>query len=169
MKIMNFKDIHELSNYMFDKYDDGLCVVASLFFDDAADLMKDIICNHHDIAVGYLNISNEEFDCYGKEYYVCLDDGELSVEPAFVNNRYLITGADIMLLDGDASSSIIGVTGYDKCVEISIGEDNTDIELRHEEASKDSDKSVITIHIDTDKLSKEFLNYLKEDFSDLIF
>lgn len=113
-----FKDYEELSNYMVDKAQDGFYTVTVLFYNDALKLLRELV-RYDDIEVEALNIQPEEYDGYDKEYYVSLaDDMVVSVEPAYVCGRYLNTEADLTLIIGDASSSIIKDIPENKCHEI---------------------------------------------------
>lgn len=120
MKRSFFKNYEELSDYMIDKAQDGLYTVAVLFYNDAINLLRELMrCD--DVEIEALDIKPEEYNRYSKEYYVSMaDDMIVSVEPAYVCGRYLDAEADLILIDGDASSAIIKNLHDDKCCEIYI-------------------------------------------------
>lgn len=170
MRRYYFKNYEELSDYMIDKAQNGFYAVAVLFYEDALRLLRELMFNN-DIDVGALDIKPEQYEGYNKEYYVSIaDDMVVSVEPAYVGNRYLDTEADITLIDGSASSTIIKNLPVTKCCEIKIGDiddcdfvedyDNKDDELdellENAELLKDKSNKVIGIQID----AKSFFKYL---------
>lgn len=119
----DFFDNHEeLCDYMIDRAQDGFYTVAVLFYKDAIALIRELMM-FDDIDVEALDIRPPEYSGYDKEYYVSLaDDLILSVEPVFVDNRYLDAEADLTLVDGNASSVILKHIHENKCHEIYIGE-----------------------------------------------
>lgn len=136
-----FENYEELSEYMVDKAQDGFYTVAVLFYKDALNLLRELMC-YDAVEVEALDIHSKEYDGYNKEYYVSLaDDMVVSVEPAYVNGRYLDTEADLTLIDGDANSAIIKNLPDNKCHEIYIGISE------NSEMIKDEDKKAIRIHI----------------------
>lgn len=120
MRRYYFKNYEELSDYMIDKAQDGFYTVAVLFYDDALELLRELMF-HNDIEFEALDIKPEQYDGYNKEYYISLtDDMVVSVEPAYVGNRYLVAEADLTLIDGNANSAIIKNLPSTKCCEIYI-------------------------------------------------
>jgi hypothetical protein len=118
-----FDSCEDLCEYMIDQAQNGTYSVAVLFYDDAMWLIREF-AKYDDIDIEALNIEPYDYNFYGKEYYVSLaNDMVLSVEPAYVDGRYLSTEADIMLVDGDACSTILKYLPERKCREIYIGED----------------------------------------------
>lgn len=126
MKKKVFKDYKDLSEYMYTKANDGINITATLFFEDATSLIKALLLNN-DIIIGGINIAQEEYTGYSKEYYITLsDDLILDVTPAHNGKLYLNTEPDMMLIHGDASSSIIKDIDDDICREVYIGSEIDD-------------------------------------------
>lgn len=123
-----FEDYEELGSYMIDKAQDGFYTVAVLFYYDALSLLRELM-RYNDVEVEALDIKPGEYDGYDKEYYVSLaDDMVVSVEPAYVSDRYLNAEADLTLIDGKASSAIIKDLNENKYYEIYIGVSDNEME-----------------------------------------
>lgn len=167
-----FGDYEELSDYMIDKAQDGYYTVAVLFYNEALGLLRELM-SYDDIELEALDIKPEEYDGYDKEYYVSLaDDMVASVEPAYVDGRYLNAEADLTLIDGDASSAIIKNIPENKCREIYIGisedemegydfdsiyddeDDELDEVFENAELLKNKSDNIIGIKIDAESLFK---------------
>lgn len=136
MKKKVFKDYKDLSEYMYMKANDGINITATLFFEDATSLIKVLLLND-DIIIGGINIAQEEYTGYSKEYYITLsDDLTLDVTPAHNGKLYLNAEPDIMLIHGDASSSIIRNIDDDIYREIYIGSEIDDDEMLESESDE---------------------------------
>ena len=118
-----FSDYDALADYMFECAYDGQYVVATLFYSDAKELLHELMLNP-DIEVMDVVLEHPSSNGYDKEYYLELNrDLRLTVEPAFVDGRYLDTECDFMLIDGDASSVILRGVPYGAWYEIMFGID----------------------------------------------
>lgn len=127
MKKLYFENCFDLSEYMIDKAMDGFYTVATLFYEDASALIGELVTDRN-VSVHSIRLEPCDYDGYNKEYYVTISrDLELFVEPAFSNGIYLETDADLMLIDGNASSDILKRIEISKCREIYIS-DYEDIE-----------------------------------------
>lgn len=123
MERITFTGIPELAEYMIRRVEDKWCVVATLFFIDAVELMRNLL-SYENVRIGSVYISDNNFDRYDGEYYVSLtDDYTLCVERALSDGKYLKTGDVLMLLDGDAKYAIVSENKDAECVEIAIGDD----------------------------------------------
>ena len=97
-----------------------LYIVATVFYDDAIELIKYIL-KDDDIKISILDISPFNLNGYNREYYVSIsEDYEFAVEPAFSEGRYLDTMADVILIDGDARYNIVKKNKDSECVELII-------------------------------------------------
>lgn len=171
MKKKVFKDYKDLSEYMYTKASDGINITATLFFEDAISLIKELLLND-DIDIGGINIAQEEYTGYSKEYYITLsDDLILDVTPAHNEKLYLNAEPDMMLIHGDASSSIIKDIDDDICREIYIGSEIDDYEMPESEFDemldllfdnakviKNKDDEPIGITIDIGSILKSIFN-----------
>lgn len=121
MEILFFNDYKDIGEYMYNKAILGHNTTATLFFDDAIGLMRYLL-QYDSIDIGGIDIASMECNGYSKEYYVTLsEDLTLDVEKAWHVDKYLMTEPDIMLIDGNASSTIIKDISKDNCKEIYIG------------------------------------------------
>lgn len=126
MKSLLFRDAASLAEYMVGNIKNRHYIVAALFFDEAQDLLRELLL-YEDIEIGSIEIDSELFDGYCGEYYVSLtDENILSVEKAFYEDAYLTTEAELMLIDSDASSRILRTNSSSEFIEIEI--DNTKFE-----------------------------------------
>lgn len=108
-----FDDIAELGNFMYESADEKSLTVSSvMFYDKAVELIRWLM-TYDDITVGSINIENEDYNGYNKEFYVTLDsDLILDVTPAYkfktekTSAGYTDIDADLILYDGDANSRI---------------------------------------------------------------
>lgn len=120
MDRMIFNTYNELAEYMFTKASDGYNITSTLFVGDAMELLRTLI-QYEEIDIGEINISQPEYNGYNKEYYISLsNDMILNVQAAQVDNGYIFAEPDIMLIHGEASSSIIKTMNLDDCIEIYI-------------------------------------------------
>lgn len=169
----HFKTSADLSRYMIETAEEDIYIVATLFYEDAIELMHEIL-KDGDIVAEAIEIKPEIYDGYNREYYVSLVGLTLSVEPAYSGNRYFMTDADIMLLEGCVSADILPYVDIEKCVEISIGinydydyeddidEDDTDnyeykIPFDSFKYVDKSDRSKVSVLMDTDVFIREFI------------
>lgn len=120
MRHLSFIDTEELADYMIDHIEDKHYIVAVLFYEQARDLMKDLLA-YADVDCESIEISPEYYNGYADEYYVTLtNEYVLFVEPAKSENTYLCTDAKLLLIDGDANSRIIDRNEGSECVEIAF-------------------------------------------------
>ena len=120
MDRMIFNTYNELAEYILTKASDGYNITSTLFVGDAMELLRTLI-QYEEIDIGEINISQPEYNGYNKEYYISLsNDMILNVQAAQVDNGYIFAEPDIMLIHGDASSSIIKTMNLDDCIEIYI-------------------------------------------------
>ena len=123
MKKKTFKDIGALAENMYElAVEEHKYVVAALFYDDAAELLKELLCIE-DIEAGDIDLERWDMNHYGDEYYVSLtDDLQVAVEPALnEDGRYLGTECDILYVDRDADSGIIQDLEGTDCYMVNIG------------------------------------------------
>ena len=150
MKKKVFEDYNDLSEYMYIKASDGANITTVLFFEDAKFLVKALLLND-DVEIGGIDIADEEYNGYTKEYYITLsDDLILDVTPAHNGEAYLNPEPDVMLIHGDASSSIIKHIDDNICSEIYIGSE-TDID----EISDSKLDEMIDLVLDNAKVIKD--------------
>lgn len=124
MERIAFAQIADLAEYMINRVEDKMYVVATLFFYDAVELMRCLLL-YDDVKIGTIDIADFEYDGYTDEFYVSLmDDYTLCVERALFDNKYIRTDAELLLLDGDAKYAIVEANDKSECIEIVIGDDD---------------------------------------------
>lgn len=122
MRIENFKSYEDLAEYIMDFAARGAYTVTILYYDGAVELMRELL-KFSELAVSSIDVEPEEYGGYNREYYVSVaPDMDLCVERAYVDGKYLLTDADLTLVDGDAHSSSIIDINVAHCIEISVGE-----------------------------------------------
>lgn len=141
-----FQDAASLAEYMVDNVEQRHYIVATLFFDEAQELLRELLL-YDDISIGTIEIEDKLFDNYCGEYYVSLtDEYILSVEKAFKYDQYLITEAELMLINSDASSRIIRMNSGTDFIEIEINY------AKFDEAEQDSFDDEFTYDRSEDEL-----------------
>lgn len=104
---LRIHSIEELAGLMVSCAEDGKFTVAALHFDDATELFLELI-KKTECDISLLDIEDPEFYSYELEYYVTLtEDGYISVEKAYCEDRYLKTLADILFVSEFASDKLI--------------------------------------------------------------
>lgn len=121
MRRIVFEDYESLSDYMINNAEDGKYVVTVLFYEDALNLLRELMM-YDEVQVTALDIEPVNYSGYDKEYYISLNENlEAAIEPAYANNGYLGTDADLMLVDADANSAVLKIADKEACREIYIG------------------------------------------------
>ena len=117
MKKLVVNDIYDFRDKIYDYANSGKTVYVALFFDAATALMRALL-ERSNVSVGYIDLDDDGCG-YQKEYYVILDDTlTLSVERAWQDDDggcYLGFAADMLLIDGDASYSIVKAVENSNC------------------------------------------------------
>lgn len=113
MRYLQIYDYKQLANTIHNSAAHRKLTYAVLFYDDVIALMRELM-KFNDINIGYIEVNSPDYNGYYKEYYVALDgDMELSIEAAWHASGdnhfvgYLEYDADVVLIDGDANSSIL--------------------------------------------------------------
>lgn len=124
MEKIIFENHEELAECMISVANHGDTAYAICFMDDASELLKELM-RYDDVTIGGINISQEEYNGYSKEYYVSIDGNMIvDVEPAwhkaneYHDAGYLWFDADKVFIVGEANSAIIKNVDKDKCYEI---------------------------------------------------
>lgn len=157
MDRMIFNTYNELAEYMCTKASDGYNITSTLFVGDAMELLRTLI-QYEEIDIGEINISQPEYNGYNKEYYISLNnDMILNVQAAQVDNGYIFAEPDIMLIHGDASSSIIKTMNLDDCIEIYIRDSvsGDDIYFDNDEDYNYNENDVLDTLFDNAELIKD--------------
>lgn len=127
MKILTFEDFDMLVGRIIDDYErqkeldelDSISVIAK--YDEAKNIIETLIRN--DFNVKCIELCDEEYNCYDKEYIVSIFENEVYCEPLFVDGIYLHTESEILYIMDNCSSKILSYCEYNKGYEVSIEED----------------------------------------------
>lgn len=161
MEKIVFNDYKTLAEIMYSIADAGDISYTVCFFDDAVKLLKELM-SFDETSVGGIELSDEDYNGYSKEYYISLDDDFIiDVQPAYnkdLNNgkgAYYTFDAEKTFIVGDANSIIIKDMDKDTCYEIEFNtediEDSYDVLdmiLDNAKLVKDADGNPIGIGID---------------------
>lgn len=107
-------DYTGLVDEMLEKIEESpkTIVVAVLFYKNAMDVIKELLCRDGVVASA-INIEPEEYDGYGKEYLITLTQEDFAVEKLWHDGNeyhkagYLGYDADYIFIDADANSKAI--------------------------------------------------------------
>ena len=122
MKRLYINDTSEISDFMYEKIEDGCESVEFIgFYEDSVAVIKDLL-SHEDTNVYQIAIEPEDWDGYDKEYLVTLDDERnIWCEKAYQyeHNRYLESWSDCTLVADDCNSSVLKKICSEEIYEIS--------------------------------------------------
>jgi len=127
MNKIYFNDMFDLANFMVENADDDKNVCAVFHYNEATQLLRELILLADDYAIHGLELEPVEWNDYDKEYYISLNKiCGISVERVFKLDKCLGVHADIMLLSPDASSKIITcpTSEVDMMFEVSFDSDD---------------------------------------------
>ena len=118
MKRVYFGDMKNLAAFMIGEAKDNKTVYAIMFYDEAKDLLRELML-YHELDVWGIEIAPPEWDGYCKEFYLAISGGqkpELYVNKAYMEKkeRYLGFEADCLILDNTVSSKIESMNMNDK-------------------------------------------------------
>lgn len=127
MERRKFDNYAEFGNYIYElaSYESQV-VTAVLLYEDAVELIKWLM-QYDDVTVGSINIENEDYHGYDKEFYITIDtDLVLDVMPAYQlstdkdTEGYLAIESDIVFYGGDVSSKLALQNTYGNKYELII-------------------------------------------------
>lgn len=160
MEKLVFEDYTSLVDRMFEVAEKGDTAYAICFLDDAVEVMRELL-KHDETSIGGINIAQENYNGYAKEYYVSVDGNMIvDVEPAWHEaNEYHKEGyywfdAEKIFIVGEANSAIIKNVDKSKCYEIEfkLFDDNDDdlIEKILENSKVELDAKGVPVGISVD-------------------
>ena len=123
MERRKFDDFAEFGNHMYElASEESQVVTAVLLCEDAIKLIRWLML-YDDVTVGSINIENENYHEYDKEFYITLDtDLVLDVIPAYQSNenKYLVAETDVVFYSGNVSSKLVVQNTYRNKYELII-------------------------------------------------
>lgn len=135
---IKFNSYTELVDEMINVANDGCVAYAICFFDDAKNIVKELLSRDNTEIAG-LNISEPSYCDYNKEYFISIDgDMLIDVEPGWHEKNeyheagYLWYDAEKVFIVGDANSAAIKDIDKEKCFEIEFDFCDTEIEILKE-------------------------------------
>lgn len=157
MKKVTFNRYEEIVEQMLDIASEGEVVYTICFLDDAIGIMRQLL-SHDETTIGGINIAQEEYAGYDKEYFVSIDgDYIVDVEPAWHEDNeyhkagYLGFDAEKVFVVGDANSAVIKCIDKDKCTEIEFDFSDDDIF----KLIVDEDDNIIGFEINIESIFRE--------------
>ena len=118
MERLEFNDIADLGNLLYElATEEESVVTAVLFYDEAQELLRWLM-QYEDVNIGHIDFKHEDYG-YDGEYYITLDtDLFLDVKPVKKNSNYTCIDTDALFLDGDANSKIAVIN--DDCLKFEL-------------------------------------------------
>lgn len=176
MEKITIVEMAQLAEMMFANSANGYDSVAVLYYEDAQELVKELL--DVDPTIVSCELSSPEIDGYYDEYYVTLTSiNEIFVEHAKNKDEekgYLSCDMDVMYIDGGAHASILRRATASELYELTILRDNEDDEDDNEdwvdEQNDDEDKDVpFAVSADEMKTAaRRIANYTQKDIIDFI-
>lgn len=130
--VIHVEDYDKLSNLMYELAYEGFVVCCVMSHTKAFELLKEIAV-YDDIQLGSIQLQNEDYSGYDREYYVTLDsDMYLDIAPAWYKGDdkhsagYSYNEADVYFFDGDAHASAMESYQGNICYELHIEDDSSD-------------------------------------------
>ena len=163
--MVTFDDAAELAAVMCLASDDGECYVAAALYEDAADLLKELL-SIDGTNIDFIELEPYEFSHYDKEFYIAVlpDTRAICCEKAYVDGAYSYTDADILLVQEDVSSKLIQNIDDEHYLIYNTGyEDDLD-----NDSSNDADitmdmESIIKLFFDVDDPDDDIVDHLMAD------
>ena len=120
-----FDDMFDLAYFMVENADNDKEVCAVFHYDEAKALLRELLLLADNYDIMALDLEPIDWGGYDKEFYITIDKYcGICVERVYKWDKYLGTGADIMLVSPDASSKVITcpTTEVDTMFEVSFDE-----------------------------------------------
>lgn len=126
MDILEFDELYQFAEFFYDIADNGETVTAVLFYEDAKDLML-MLSDMDDVVLESIHIECEDYDGYGKEFYVTLTpEFELYIEPVYDGDEIKECYSDAIFYIGEANSKIAIENECDNKYEIELNDECDD-------------------------------------------
>lgn len=130
--IIQVEDYKKLSSLIYRIADKGFVVCCVLSYEKAFELLKEIAMYSDNIQLGSIQLQNEDYSGYNREYYVTLDsDMYLDIAPAWNKGNdkhpaeYSYNEADVYFFDSDAHASVMEAYQENACYELHIAYDKS--------------------------------------------
>ena len=149
--MITFDDAAELAAVMCLASDDGECYVAAALYEDAAELLQELL-SIDGTNIDFIELEPYEYSHYDREFYIAVlpETRTICCEKAYHDGVYSYTDADLLLVQEDVSSKLIQNIDDEDYLIYNIGYDE-------EEFDEDSeDENEITM--DMESIIKMFFN-----------
>lgn len=126
MDILYFNNFDNLTNNIVNEYQelkdefDSVGVIAK--YEEARNIIKNLIERGFDI--GNVELCDEEYNRYDKEYLISIFDEEIYCEPLFVDESYLSSFNEVLYVMDNCSSKVLDSCDYDKAYEVCMNENS---------------------------------------------
>lgn len=159
--IKQYHNVRELARDMYLSAMEGKYVSSVLFYDEAINLLRCLICDYN-LIPNSLEITPYEYG-YEKEYIVSIVDSgfgdfsEIIVEKAIVNGEYVSIDSDIIYAYGDASSKAIVNSPIECVIVFELNELDSEFDPDYNDDSEDIDvfDALVETAIDNAEIVKD--------------
>jgi len=159
--IKQYHNVRELARDMYLSAAGGKYVSSVLFYEEAINLLRCLICDYN-LIPNSLDINPSEYG-YEKEYIVSIIDGgfgdfsEIIVEKAIVKGQYVSIDSDIIYAYGDASSKAIVNSPIECVIVFELNESDYETDSDYNDDSEDMDvfDALVETAIDNAEIVKD--------------
>lgn len=146
MRNLYFDDFEDLACAVADTYDaldyrDGEDVVVIAKYEEARQVIKELLCLGYDIHS--IEIHDDLWENYGAEYVISLYENEVWCEPMLRENGYIYEDAPVIYVLDNCSSKVIPYCKGKTVYEVTVGDDTCNCDERSCACKKD-DKPTTT-------------------------
>ena len=164
MRNLYFEDFEDLACAVADTYDmldydDDEDVVIISKYEEARQIIKELLCLGYDIHS--VEIHDDLWENYDAEYVISLYENEVWCEPMLRENGYIEEDAPVIYVLDNCSSKVIPYCKGKIVFEVSVGDDECECD-EYECACKKDEKTVATSSKSTYKINKKEVS--KEEF-----
>lgn len=129
MKKLIINSISEISDFMYERIEDGYEVVEFIgFYEDVIAVIKELL-SYDDVDIYQVEIEPEDWDGYDKEYIVSIDnERNIWCEKAYQyeHERYIECCSDCTLVADDCNSAILKKIESEEIYEVSYEPEEDD-------------------------------------------
>ena len=177
-----------MENLYFDDFEDLACAVADTYdaldydddedvaiiakYDEARQIIKELLCLGYDIHS--VEIHDDLWENYDAEYVISLYDNEVWCEPMLRENGYIEEYAPVIYVLDNCSSKVIPYCKGKNVFEVSVGDDDCNCECSECACKKDEKPTTTsttsksaTYKINNKEVSKEEFDKKYEEFEEM--
>ena len=178
MRNLYFDDFEDLACAVADTYDaldyrDGEDVVVIAKYEEARQVIKELLCLGYDIHS--VDIHDDLWENYDAEYVISLYENEVWCEPMLRENGYIYEYAPVIYVLDNCSSKVISYCKGEDVFEVSVDDDTCNCDECECSCKKDDKHTVdsitssksATYKINNKEVSKEEFDKKYEEFEEM--